>query len=73
MFYQSIKDLGLLKIMSKTGDSSFPSSISPGLLLGPKINIDKNLEEWVQLWVSLLNSFWVNIVLYQNKKTNLAT
>ena len=58
--------------MSKTGHSSFPSSISPGLL-GPKINIDKNLEEWVQLWVSLLNSLWVNIVLYQNKKTNLAT
>lgn len=72
MFYQSSKELGVLQIMSKTGDSSFPSSISPGLL-GPKINIDKNLEEWVQLWVSLLNSLWVNIALYQNKKTNLAT
>ena len=72
MFYQSSKDLGVLQIMSKTGDSFFPSSISPGLL-APKINIDKNLEEWVQLWVSLLNSLWVNIALYQHIKTNLAT
>ena len=33
--------------MSKTGDSSFPSSISLGQLFGPKLNIDKDLEEWV--------------------------